>query len=171
MNWIGTVASIATLTLFVMYLFGRVWTAKIATKVAQEEFGEPSIREIEDLEDYEKNYYIVDDCVEVYSFIFKMPIQALSVYPIIEDEQGKNITPKDVKPLIELKEFFRENTKIYLRIENPEGYATRRIWVKRLDYVEVSFAIGYNGKGDEALTPEQYTVKNTIRSYLYYLMR
>lgn len=171
MSLIGALSSIATLILFLIYLFRRFWTAKKATKIAQEEFNEPIIEKTDDLEDYEENYYIVDDYAEVYTITFKTPIQAFTVYPIIEDEYGKDITQKKEKPILEIKEYFRENTTIYLRVENPEGYATRRIWIKRFDYIEVSFDIGYNGKGNAVLTPQKYTIKNTIASYLFYLLK
>lgn len=167
---LGNVASVATLILFVFYFLGRIWTISKEKALMRETFGFENIEFDNELTEDRENYYDINGGGEIISITSEVPILWMQVIPIKYDKNLIDITSKKTPPIIDHREPIKSNCPIFFRTNIPEGFPTYKIRFCRFDYVIVSFDIGYNGRLG-GMTPVNYQISHTLRSYLYYLLK
>ncbi|MBO1264486.1 hypothetical protein J3A84_05460 [Proteiniclasticum sp. SCR006] len=165
---LGDVASVATLLLFITYIAGRVWRVKI---VLDSKF---DVLEVKDFSEdipaliTEEDNYI--DLGGPHLIKLSSPIKIRQVtfhkidYSIDDsgDMQSKlNFGSSHIK--------IEPHECLYIGIELSETLPLHQIRIEYIDFSIATFGISENRRNG-SIEKENYEVKSTIKTYLYYLV-
>jgi hypothetical protein len=169
---LSTCSSIATLIMFVIYFFGRIWVAIKNTKLRTETFSVELVENEKNLDIYHENLYDLEEG-DIFKITPTAPLLWLKVVPIIYDsyeafiEKGEKSTGS---PIIFHNRIINVGESIYIRSNTPDTFPKFSVIFQRFDYVEGSFNISSQGRypGDIAT---DYTTSPTFLTFLFYLFK
>ena len=165
MKNIGDISAIATLILFVFYFVGRIWSIWINKKFLHEKIELVGMAN-EGFENQERFYRINGD--EVLKIMSSKYLNWLKVYQVSYDfNNGKY--KKFRKPIKKISNI-NEDEPIYIGVMIPEGPSNIMIKYQRYDYVSGEFLVRFDGRGT-GYSGKDYKFRNTLRSYIYYLVK
>lgn len=160
---ISDLASIATLLLFVAYIIGRAFRIHQMKETLTEKY---QFEKDFDLDGPKTMPYLelVKDGA-VFSVCSPVGIKQLRAYKAIvlpyqcEAIKGDNIGElKDIKP----------NEKAFIKVDIPDLYEGCFIDIEKKDGVKISFGIATSGY-DNSLIQTHYSLKMTLKSWIYYI--
>ena len=160
--FISNVSSIVTLFLFILYIIGRIWNIAINIKYLYEKI------EVTGVYTGDENIdFIYINGSEILKLESEEYLNWIKVYRVKHDD-GK-IVKRKMRPIKTILNVNR-NEPIYFGFEIPEGMPNTMIEYQRADYIIGSFIVGYDGSG-RGYTAKDYSFRNTLRTYLYYLVK
>ena len=161
-NDIANMSAIATLILFIFYFLGRLWCIRVEKKDLYEKI---IVRGV-DLKDNDLNIeYVNGD--EIIEIISQKYLNWIKVYAA-EYVEGK-VKKASKKPIVQVKDVNR-NTPRYFGFCIPEGIPNTIIEYQRSDYVKGTFVVVFDVRGC-VYTAENFQIKTTLKSVLYYLLK
>lgn len=166
MNLIASIASIATIILFIFYFIGRIAIILKEKNLVYEKidlfvtsdakvFSKYKIVDNVSLDDNCIEYIIITTCDKPYNWI--------KIFEYTNDELDK----KNCKYY--RKEILNRGHSLKIQSYIPETIPKYLIKFERSDYIIGEFKISYNGKN--GVQEEMIKCKHTLKSVLYYLLR
>lgn len=163
---ISAVSSVVTCLTFLLFLAGRILVLFKNRLTLYEKISVIPFDSNIDIED-EDNILIVDDVGHEFTLESDYGINKIEVYKVdycFEDDDKMSLKSKSLKAT-----YTKLNKdKLYVRCDLGEVIPTTQIKVKRADYAVITFDLCESGKNGHILV-NNYKVKNTFKSILYYL--
>ncbi len=160
MDTIGNISSVITLVLFITYILGRCWSTHINAKCVYEKI------EIEKTTDTNEKDIIIVNGSDILELQSEEYLNWVKVYSAKLD--GEKVIAD--KKTLKIVRSINRKTPIYLGVNISEGIPNTVIEYQRADYVQGTFVVKYDGKGT-GYSADDYTIKNTFLTWLYYLLK